>query len=126
MSGWNLTFLPFLGWPFFWAAAAIAVLLAAALVYLNRRGWPLRIAGLALVLAALANPILNTDEREQLTDIVAVIIDESASQSISNRRQQSDDAFRQLQSRIATMATIGPSGMPHLVAMWYGVVDGAI
>ena len=29
-------------------------------------------------------------------------------------------------SRIATMATIGPTGMPHLVAMWYGVVDGAI
>ncbi len=104
MSGWNLTFLPFLGWPVFWAATTVAVLLAAALVYLNRRGWPLRIAGLALVLAALANPILNTDEREQLTDIVAVIIDESASQSIGNRRQQSDDAFRQLQSRISTMA----------------------
>ena len=29
-------------------------------------------------------------------------------------------------SRTATMATIGPTGMPHLVAMWYGVVDGAI
>jgi PPOX class probable F420-dependent enzyme len=26
-------------------------------------------------------------------------------------------------SRTCTMATIGPSGMPHLVAMWYGVVD---
>jgi PPOX class probable F420-dependent enzyme len=29
-------------------------------------------------------------------------------------------------SRTATMATIGPTGTPHLVAMWYGVVDGAI
>src|SRR3954469_18567609 len=28
--------------------------------------------------------------------------------------------------RTATMATIGPSGMPHLVAMWFAVVDGAI
>jgi PPOX class probable F420-dependent enzyme len=27
------------------------------------------------------------------------------------------------ESRTATMATIGPNGMPHLVAMWYGVVD---
>src|SRR5690242_10754918 len=29
-------------------------------------------------------------------------------------------------SRTATMATIGPSGLPHLVAMWYGLVDGKI
>ncbi len=29
-------------------------------------------------------------------------------------------------SRTATMATIGPDGTPHLVAMWYGVLDGAI
>jgi len=30
------------------------------------------------------------------------------------------------QRRIATMATIGPSGTPHLVAMWYAVLDGQI
>jgi PPOX class probable F420-dependent enzyme len=30
------------------------------------------------------------------------------------------------QQRTATMATIGPSGTPHLVAMWYAVIDGAI
>lgn len=29
-------------------------------------------------------------------------------------------------SRTATMATVGPSGTPHLVAMWYAVVDGKI
>src|SRR6478735_12509442 len=29
-------------------------------------------------------------------------------------------------SRAGTLATIGPSGQPHLVAMWYAVVDGDI
>lgn len=29
-------------------------------------------------------------------------------------------------SRTATMATIGPTGIPHLVAMWFAVVDGQI
>nr|WP_206037625.1 PPOX class F420-dependent oxidoreductase [Rhodococcus sp. HNM0569] len=29
-------------------------------------------------------------------------------------------------SRVATMATLGQSGMPHLVAMWYAVIDGEI
>ena len=28
--------------------------------------------------------------------------------------------------RTATMATIGPTGMPHLVAMWFAVLDGVI
>jgi PPOX class probable F420-dependent enzyme len=30
------------------------------------------------------------------------------------------------QSRVATMATIGPGGLPHLVAMWYGLIDGKL
>lgn len=29
-------------------------------------------------------------------------------------------------SRIATMGTIGSSGLPHLVAMWFAVLDGQI
>jgi PPOX class probable F420-dependent enzyme len=29
-------------------------------------------------------------------------------------------------SRTATMATVGPDGTPHLVAMWFAVVDGTI
>lgn len=29
-------------------------------------------------------------------------------------------------SRTATLATIGATGVPHLVAMWYAVIDGAI
>lgn len=30
------------------------------------------------------------------------------------------------QSRTATMATLGATGVPHLVAMWFAVVDGTI
>ncbi|MDD9371461.1 MAG: PPOX class F420-dependent oxidoreductase [Acidimicrobiales bacterium] len=30
------------------------------------------------------------------------------------------------QSRTATMATVGPTGTPHLVAMWFAVLDGQI
>ncbi|QIS14689.1 PPOX class F420-dependent oxidoreductase [Nocardia arthritidis] len=29
-------------------------------------------------------------------------------------------------SRIATMATLGRDGRPHLTAMWYGLIDGEI
>ncbi|WP_297611273.1 PPOX class F420-dependent oxidoreductase [Nocardia sp.] len=29
-------------------------------------------------------------------------------------------------SRIATLATLGPAGTPHLTAMWYGLINGEI
>jgi PPOX class probable F420-dependent enzyme len=29
-------------------------------------------------------------------------------------------------SRTATVASIGPDGMPHVVAMWYGIIGGAV
>ena len=49
----------------------------------------------------------------------------------TNQRSQitmSDDeiALYIARSRTATMATVGPTGQPHLVAMWYAVIDGAI
>jgi PPOX class probable F420-dependent enzyme len=31
-----------------------------------------------------------------------------------------------VEGRVATLATNGPSGYPHQVAMWYGVVDGDV
>ncbi len=49
----------------------------------------------------------------------------------TNQRSQivmTDDEITQFvtDSRTGTLATIGADGQPHLVAMWYGVVDGEI
>jgi PPOX class probable F420-dependent enzyme len=49
----------------------------------------------------------------------------------TNQRAQikmTDDEIARFveQSRTATMATVGPDGRPHLVAMWYAVVDGQV
>jgi PPOX class probable F420-dependent enzyme len=49
----------------------------------------------------------------------------------TNQRAQitmTDEEIAQFieQSRTCTMATVGPTGNPHLVAMWYGVVEGKI
>src|SRR4051812_29051274 len=49
----------------------------------------------------------------------------------TNQRSQitmTDDEIETFieRSRTATMATNGPTGMPHLVAMWYAVIDGEI
>lgn len=31
-----------------------------------------------------------------------------------------------VETRTISMATIGPSGLPHVVAMWFGLIDGKI
>ncbi len=48
-----------------------------------------------------------------------------------NRRSQivmTEDEISEFvaRSRTGTMATVGPGGQPHLVAMWFGVLDGDI
>lgn len=49
----------------------------------------------------------------------------------TNQRSQvemTEDEIREFieRSRTSTLATLGPTGMPHLVAMWYAVLDGQI
>jgi PPOX class probable F420-dependent enzyme len=49
----------------------------------------------------------------------------------SNQRRQivmSDEEIARFleEQRVANIATIGPNGMPHLVAMWYALVDGQV
>ena len=103
MSGFNLSFAPYLAWPLFWALCAVATLLALALIYLRRRGWPLRLFSLALVVAAIANPLVSTEDRQDLTDIVAVVVDDSESQNIGKRREQTAAALAEIEKRIATL-----------------------
>ena len=45
------------------------------------------------------------------------------SQIVMSRAEITDFVAR---SRTGTLATVGPGGQPHLVAMWYGVIDGEI
>ena len=49
----------------------------------------------------------------------------------TNQRSQivmTDDEIADFvrRNRTATMATVGRDGQPHLVAMWYGIIDGEI
>src|SRR3712207_187705 len=89
---------PLLPWPVVWAALALVVLAVALAAWRGLAGWRLRgLAGLAL-LAALLNPSLQEEEREPLTDIVVAVVDESASQRVSDRPTQSEEALAHLEA----------------------------
>ena len=80
------------------AAVALIAMILAALRGLN--GWPLRALAAAVVLGALANPSYQVEDRAPLSDIVLLVEDESASQRLSDRPDQTARAADALAAQI--------------------------
>jgi hypothetical protein len=92
---------PLLAMPVLWGAAVLALIFAAVALWRGLSGWWLRGFALTALLAALANPSLQTEDREPLTDIVVAVIDESASQGIADRAAQTAEAVATIEAEIA-------------------------
>lgn len=87
-----------------WALAALGLLGLASLglgLWRGLTGWALRGLALGLVLLALANPSLQREDRKPLSDIVVVVVDDSASQDLSDRRAQTSQALAAIKARVA-------------------------
>ena len=103
MNGTEITFAPLVSWPVLGAVAAVAGLMVALALWRGLRGWWLRgLAALAL-LAALANPALQTELRDTLSDIALVVVDETASNRLSGRAEQTDAARAHLERELAAL-----------------------
>ncbi|WP_209425557.1 hypothetical protein [Pararhodobacter sp. SW119] len=103
MSGAQIVFDPFLGWLPVAVLAALAVLAVALAIWRGLAGWWLRALGLTAVLAALANPSLQTEERESLPDIALVVVDETGSNRLSARAEQTEEAAAHLTRRLSAL-----------------------
>ncbi|MDV4169302.1 hypothetical protein [Rhodovulum sp. FJ3] len=85
---------------------ALAVVMAVVLgvsVWRRLLGWPLRAVAAVCLLAALANPSFQREQRDGLTDIVIAVVDESSSQTLSDRAAQTDAALTRVRAEIAAM-----------------------
>jgi hypothetical protein len=107
---WSIDFSPLLPGPFFWIAGLIALALVALLAIRRARGWPLRLAALAALFAALANPILREEQRENLSNIAIVVVDESTSQALAGRPEQMAAMRKDLEQRL--------THIPNLEIKW--------
>ena len=86
-----------------WAAVALGTVAVGLAVWRRLSGWWLRgLAGLAL-LAALANPSVQREDREPLSDIIILVVDESASQRIADRPEQSAEAIENVRTEVARL-----------------------
>ena len=94
---------PLLPLPLIVAIAVLALISVALAVWRRLSGWWLRgLAALAL-LGAVANPALQEEARTPLSDIVMVVVDESASQRIGGRDSQTAEALDSLTAEIAAL-----------------------
>jgi hypothetical protein len=97
----TVIFDPLLPWAALAALAALTILGAALALWRGLPGWWLRVlAGLALILG-LSNPALRREERQPLSDIVVAVVDESASQGLSDRPAQAEAALEDLRRKVA-------------------------
>jgi hypothetical protein len=103
MSSFGLSFAPFLPWPAIAVLAALAAVLALWAVFRKVRGAWLRGLALACALAALANPSLTREERERLPNVVAVVVDRSASQKLGDRAEATEAARAALEGQLARL-----------------------
>ncbi len=86
-------------------------------------GLSLRTLGFALILGALANPVLLEELRDPLPDVAFLVIDESSSQSVRDRRAQTAEAAAALGAELRALADAG-EGAPDFELREIRVGDG--
>ena len=103
---WSVDFAPLLPGPVLWLLVALAVALVALLLWRRSRGAWLRLAALAAMLAALFNPTLREEERENLANVAIVVLDESTSQKLAGRPEQSAAIKSDLEAKFAKIPNL--------------------
>ena len=95
---------PLIPLPLIYALGALAALGLALAVWRRLAGWALRALAALVLLAAIANPSLQTEDRAALSDIVIAVVDRSASQRIADRPAQTQAALEKLRAEVAGRA----------------------
>ncbi|WP_299047448.1 hypothetical protein [uncultured Tateyamaria sp.] len=100
MTG-TVLFDPLLPWPVLAIVAALAVAGVVLALIRGLNGWALRGMAALVVLAALAGPSLQQEDRAPLSDIVILAEDESASQRLRDRPDQTASAADAIEAALS-------------------------
>ena len=87
-SAVSVAFDPLLPWPLLAVLGGIGLVLVLLGLRAGARGTILRLASLAVILLALSNPALIEEQRKPIADVALVVIDDSDSMAIGERRAQ--------------------------------------
>ena len=98
-----ISFDPLLPWPLIAALAGVLLLVIVVLAWQRVRGTLLRAIASTLLALALINPVLQREERDPLPGVVALVVDESASQRLGRRTEQTEAAVAALKERLQAL-----------------------
>ncbi len=87
---------------------AVAIVVAALMVWSGQRGALLRGLALALILLALGDPSVVREDREGLKDVVPVVLDMSGSQTIGERASQTEKARAAIATALSSLGNVEP------------------
>ncbi|MDF1679197.1 hypothetical protein [Ponticaulis sp.] len=106
MTAAHLSFDPHLGWPVLIALGIVALIVWG--LYLVRRGraWLTRALALTLIAAAISNPLWVRENREALPSTVAIVVDQSSSMGVADRRAIANEVSAALQSQLAALENV--------------------
>ncbi len=85
------------------ATGGVALALIGFSAWRGLKGWPLRAVALAALGLALANPLWREENRIPERDAVVIVLDETSSQSLTVRPEQSANALKDLQESLAAL-----------------------
>jgi uncharacterized membrane protein len=100
VAGYSIATSPLLPWAAIAAFAAVALLLLAFGAWRRARGLVWRLAALVVLLLILANPSLVQEQRQPQHDVAAVVVDDSPSMRIGERRRYADEALQHVTDRL--------------------------
>jgi hypothetical protein len=106
MSQFNLSFSPLLAWPVLLGLGVIAFGLIGLGFYARGSGSLLRALGLGLLLLAMTGPALVREDRNPLKEVVAVVVDQSGSQTIGERPAQTEKARAGLEKSLHALGNV--------------------
>ncbi len=106
MSATSLAFAPLVPLPLLYGLMAVGLLLLAFSAWRGAVGWPLRGLAVALLLLGLANPSIIHEERAGLPEHAVILVDESPSQDVENRKAQTERAVSALERQLAALPQV--------------------
>src|SRR3984893_18895493 len=101
---YGIAFTPLVPSLVLWIALAAIAVIAVLLLLGRSRGAAVRVAALALIVLALANPSFTREDREPLSSVAVVIVDKSPSQNFGDRAAQTKAARDALTQRLGRIA----------------------
>lgn len=104
----SVSFDPALPPPVILALAALCLVVVVVALWRGLAGWWLRALAALVLLFALAGPSLRREDRTPVPNIALVVLDDSASNALDDRRAQLDAALDGLRTELRRLDAIAP------------------